>query len=67
MSQHNQRPRANPHTLTPGMTVIFRNGGGGPERLATILPRGPLGQCMVQLETGPIVAVSEARELFQFH
>ncbi|MEU9507796.1 hypothetical protein AB0D32_16145 [Micromonospora sp. NPDC048170] len=47
------------------MVVVFRNGGSGPERLATILPRGPLGQCMVQLETGPVVAVSEARELYQ--
>lgn len=66
MSQQRERQRVNPYTLTPGMMVIFRNAGNGPERQATILPRGPLGQCMVQLETGPVVAVSEGRELFCF-
>ncbi|MFI6129466.1 hypothetical protein [Micromonospora sp. NPDC051141] len=65
MDQHPPRARVNPYTLYPGMVVVFRNGGDGSESLAMIQPRGPVGQCVVQLETGPVVAVSEDRELFQ--
>ncbi|MEU3452250.1 hypothetical protein ABZ671_01205 [Micromonospora sp. NPDC006766] len=67
MTTTTEHKRANPHTLNPGMTVIFRNAGTGPARLATVLPRGPIGQVMVQLETGPVVAVCEGRELFQLN
>lgn len=55
----------NPHILVPGMPVIFRNAGTGPTRNVTVMPRGPLGQFMVQFEAGFTLAVNSNTELFQ--
>ncbi|MEV1331149.1 hypothetical protein AB0J20_16405 [Micromonospora costi] len=60
-----QLVKVNPHTLAPGMPVIFRNAGTGPPRNVTVMPRGPIGQFVVKFEAGFTLAVNESRELFR--
>ena len=60
-----QYTRVNPHRLVPGVFVIFRCNGTGNPLPATVLPRGPYGQFVVDLHGGGPFAVNEDRELFE--